>query len=62
MDSNEREQLQRRVQQLEQRLNELLRVIDTDGGTVKIKTDLIIRGDTYSTRLYKGQPGSRTLL
>ena len=62
MDSNEQEQLQRRVQQLEQRLNELHRVIDTDAGVVKIKTDLVVRGNTYSTRLYKGQSGSRTLL
>ena len=62
MDSNEREQLQRRVDELERQLEALQSVIDTDAGVVKIKTDLIVRGNTYSTRLYKGQSGSRTLL
>ena len=62
MDSNEQEQLQRRVDELERQLKALHSVIDTDAGVVKIKTDLIVRGNTYSTRLYKGQSGSRTLL
>lgn len=62
MDSNEREQLKQRVEELEQQLEALRSVIDTDAGVVKIKSDLIIRGNTYSARFYKGQPGSRTLI
>ena len=62
MDSNEREQLQRRVDELERQLEAFQSVIDTDAGVVKIKSDLVVRGNTYGLRFYKGQPGSRTLL
>lgn len=62
MDSNEREQLQRRVYELEQQLEALQSVVDIEAGVMKVKTNLVVRGNTYGLRFYKGQPGSRTLL